>query len=460
MEAEHAILGAGMFSATDCAEVFERLRPEHFFDPVHARIYAEIQSRAKRGLATDPVSIRDAMVSDAGLAENGALPFLFRLYETASTYGVESHADTVIDRSARRAIIDLAQEVSTRATDVKEPAETVLGALERAAADIARESTTKALAVPAGLTALDNIEAAWRGEFAGAPVGLQTLDHVTGGIREDDVWFIGGRTSMGKSAVALSLARGIATQGRGVLVFSLEMPLREVQARLVSDIAYDAEARYDASYGGNISYGDILKGRGRPDGREHIRRAAKALASLPLTVTDMGGLTIDDIRSQALRQIRAWERAGVKAGAIIIDHIGLVRPVRKTDSKAADTSDIVNELKGMAKQLRAPIIALAQINRATENRNDKRPTLADLNWSGSIEQIADFICLLYREAYYLERSSADGDWDKSHTCKHDIELLIHKNRSGPICNLKAFVDIACNALRDRPESDLRSQRGV
>jgi replicative DNA helicase len=166
----------------------------------------------------------------------------------------------------------------------------------------------------------------------------------------------------------------------------------------------------------------------------------------------VGGLTIEDIRSQAQRQMRAWEKAGVQRGAVFIDHIGLVKPhSKRADSKAAETADIVNELKAIAKQLRAPVIALCQVNRNTESRNDKRPTLADLNWSGAIEQIADFICLLYRESYYLDRSADADDQAKAGMVEHEIELLIHKNRSGPICNLKAFVDIACNVIRDLPD---------
>jgi replicative DNA helicase len=168
---------------------------------------------------------------------------------------------------------------------------------------------------------------------------------------------------------------------------------------------------------------------------------------LPINVTDAGNLTIDDIRSQALRQVRAWEKADIAPGAVLIDHIGLVKPVRKTESKAADTADTVNELKGLAKQLRCPVISLVQINRATESRSDKRPTMADLNWSGSIEQIADLVCLLYREAYYKERGS-ELDRADAFAVRHKLELLIHKNRSGPIVTLDAWADVACNAIRD------------
>ena len=361
----------------------------------------------------------------------------------------------IIDAALKRELIRVADETGYAARKESTSALDQLARAERSLADLVRAGDA-AKPLPIGLDALDTIEAARCGEFVGAPIGLETLDRVTGGIREQDVWFIGGRTSIGKSVAGLAVGRRIAEQGRGVKMFSLEMPRREVQARLIADMAYDPEARYDAAYGGgNITYADLLKGRARPEAWEKAREAARRLAELPFVVTDAGGLTIDDIRSQALRQMRAWTKAGVRSGAVLIDHIGLVRPTRKTDSKAADTADIVNELKDIAKQIGAPIIALVQVNRQTETRNDKHPTLADLNWSGAIEQIADVVCLLYRESYYLERSSVGGDWDRAQACKHDLELLIAKNRSGPICNLKAFVDVACNVVRDLPADDGR-----
>ena len=457
MEAEQSVIG-GVFVAEDARdEVMERVRPEHFFDAVHQRIWAAIL-KARRSGSFDMVTIHGAMMQDDGYRAMGPT-FLVDLIDKASAWSLLAHVDVVLERAARRAIVSLAQSVTKAAQDTSQgDAEAILADLERDAADIARAGVSRPMAVPVGLTALDTIEAAWRGEYVGTSVGLDCLDRVTGGIRRDDVWFIGGRTSMGKSVVALSLARGIAEQGKGVMMFSLEMPLREVQARLISDIGYDTALVYNSHDGGNVRYGDLLKGRGTPEQKGRARDSARKLASLPLAVTDVGGLTIDDIRLQAQRQLRAWEKAGVERGAILIDHIGLVKPTRRSDSKAAETADTVNELKALAKYLGAPVIALCQVNRNTESRNDKRPTLADLNWSGAIEQIADMICLLYRESYYLERSADEADQADAIRRQYDLELLIHKNRSGPICNIEAFVDVACNAVRDK-DNPMRRAHG-
>lgn len=456
-EAEQAVIGCAL-TLEDARDVLlERLHPHHFGEPTHGRIWSAIQGERRKGPAFDLVAVHAALASDEGYLKFGGHGFLLDMLDKATAWSMDANADIVLERAARRAVMALAQDTAKAAQDTSQgSAEAVLAELERGAAEIAKEGVSRPLAVPVGLTALDTIEAAWRGEYIGTPVGLECLDRVTGGIRRDDVWFIGGRTSMGKSVVALSLARGIAEQGRGVMMFSLEMPMREVQARLVSDIAYDVTIPYNGHEGGNVRYGDLLKGRGNPQQKDRARSAARKLASLPLSVTDVGGLTIDDIRLQAQRQMRAWEKAGVERGAILIDHIGLVKPHRKSDSKAAETADTVNELKAMAKYLGAPIIALCQVNRNTESRNDKRPTLADLNWSGAIEQIADMICLLYRESYYLQRSADDADQADAIRKQYDLELLIHKNRSGPICTVEAFVDVSCNAVRDK-EDPMRSR---
>jgi replicative DNA helicase len=454
LEAEHGVLGAAMYEAAACEAALDRLRPEHFGEAAHGRIWAAVQALARQGAPPHPVAVARVLGEDPGLKGLGGLPFLAELVERAYLWALPAQVEAVADAAARRALLALGRRVAERAADTAAgSADEILAELEAAAAAIARDGGSTPATAPAGDTALAALEAAWRGGYAGAPTGLAALDKVTGGLRAGEVWFVGGRTSMGKSVMGLSLARGVAEQGRGVAVFSLEMPLREVQARLVADLAWDAETAYDP-YDPNLRYGDLLKGRGTEAQKDRARAAARRLAELPIAVADAGGLTVDDIRAHAQRQMRQWDRADIPRGALVIDHVGLVRPhTRRGDSKAAETADIVNELKGMAKQLQAPVIALCQVNRNTEARSDRRPTLADLNWSGAIEQIADFICLLYRESYYLERSGSDDDQARAVAVANDLELLIHKNRSGPICNLTVFADVACNVVRDKASNN-------
>lgn len=438
-ESEMQLIGCALYDRDGTAEAFERVRPEHFSEQPLGEVWAAIGSRGQ----IDPTLLYE---THKPLVEPyGGLAWLAELVDRAFLPAVPAHVEAVLDAAIRRDLQQAAAYITGEVEKRPGEGEALLTELERATHDIARGHASKVHAVPAGLGALDMLETAYAGGFNGVSTGLQSLDLVTGGIRQDDVWFIGARTSMGKSVFGLSLVRAIAAQRRGVLAFSLEMPLREVQARLISDIAYDRERFYGD---GNVRYGDILKGRGSLDLQQRAKGAARQLASLPLNVIDKGGLTIAEIRSEARRQFRQWDKAGVERGAVLIDHIGLVLPSRKTDNKAADTADIVNELKGLAKELKAPIIALCQVNRNTEGRNDKRPTLADLNWSGAIEQIADMICLLYREAYYLERSPHQEDRDRVGDHMFELEAAVHKNRAGPITTLKLHCDVACNAVRD------------
>jgi len=439
VESEQALIGAAIFDPAACVELFERVKPEHFSEPTHAIMWEYLRG----GALLDPVLLSARMKHVPAFEALGGIRYVADLVDKAYVPAAPQHAAAVLSAAMRRQLHQ-AGAMLIREAEQEGPAEALLGLAERSLAEIARDAVSGPAAAPVGMTALDNLEAAMRGDFRGAETGLACLDRVTGGIKQDDVWFFGGRTSMGKSVMGLTIARGVAQQGRGVLMFSLEMPLREVQARLIADIAHDP------NYGEQVRYGDVLQGRLGHDTRDRARGAAKHLASLPMAVTDGGSLTIDDIRHQALRQVRAWEKAGIRPGAVLIDHIGLVKPVRKTDSKAADTADTVNELKGIAKEIRCPIIALAQVNRATENRADKRPTMGDLNWSGSIEQIADFVCLLYREAYYKERGDEQDRMDAVRI-RHKLELLIHKNRAGPIVTLDAWADVSCNAIRDLQE---------
>ena len=460
IEAESSVIGCALIYHDQAGDAFERLKPEHFYDGVHARLWSRILAIHARGGFPDAVSVAESMGDDQGFRQIGGLNYLADLVDQAAAWTLPAHVEMIIDRSVRREIRALGLEMAQRAEQITETSgEAILSEMERGAAVIAREASSSPMAVPAGLTALDMLEAAFRGEHTGSSTGFAIIDRVTGGLRDADVWIVGGRTSMGKSAFATGLSRGIALQGRGVMIFSLEMPLREIQARMIADLAYDPDVRYDEAFGvSNVRYSDILRGKATDHQKNAARQAAKQLAQMPITVSDAGGLTIDEIEAQAMRQMRAWRRAGVTPGAVVIDHLGLVQPsVRRSgDSKAAETSDTVNRLKPIAKRLHCPVIGLAQVNRNTEGRNDKRPTMADLNWSGAIEQIADLVCLLYRESYYLGRSQDPDEQVRAVQLEHDLELLIQKNRSGPICNLHAFVDVACNVVRDRDQP----QRGA
>lgn len=447
IESEQAVIGGAFFFPEEWPTL-EGLRPEHFADETHQTAWGHILSLRGGGLMPDPALVAQRMAGPL-LDERGGVVYFADLMSRAFLPSLKGHVETVMDRARRREIIALSQEAQAKAGMVDQPSDAILADLERAASDVARQDAPSA--VPVGMDALEYLQAARDGRYKGTSVGLACLDRITGGIQPDHVWIVAGRTSMGKSIFQTVVPQAIAEQGKGVIMFSLEMPRREVQARLIASIAYDPNlTSYDGD-GGNVEFADLLRGKGTSAQRQRADQAARKLASLPMVVVDRGGLTLDQIIAISRRQMRAWERQGVEPGAVVIDHLGLVKSATRRDSKVAEVSDTIDRLKDAAKQIGAPIIAAAQLNRNAESRNDHRPIMADLNWSGSIEQIADLVCLMYREAYYLERSASQQDRDQAFIEKYELELIVPKNRSGPTCPLKAKIDTACNAIWDAPE---------
>lgn len=447
LESEQAVIGCAL-AFPENTEANERLRPEHFAEPLHAAIWEQVLALRGRGLVPDP-SLIAQQIAGPSFDQAGGIRYLMAMVDQAMLWSLEGHIEVVADRAMRRSLSQLAKECEARSQMIDVPATELLSDLERGAAEIGREDA--APATPVGMDALEYLNAAREGRYKGTSVGLACIDRITGGIQRDAVWIVGGRTSMGKSIFQTVIPQAIAEQGKGVMMFSLEMPRREVQARLIASLAYDPQLVPYNNDGGNVTFSDLLRGQGTRQQRERADSAARKLASLPMSVVDRGGLSLDDIINQSRRQVRAWEKAGVEPGAIVIDHLGLLSSRSKRDSKAAEVADTVDRLKAAAKLIGAPIIAAAQINRGPEQRNDKRPTMGDLNWSGSIEQIADFVCLMYRDGYYLERSASEEDRRAGFAKKYELELIVPKNRSGPTCTLMAKIDTACNAIWDEPE---------
>jgi replicative DNA helicase len=441
---EQNIIGCALYEPDACSDAFERLRPDHFAEPLHRLLWEEIGKARSQGQPADAVLLNARLKGGLAYEQFGGARYLGDMIDKAAVWSLSGHVEAVVDAAMSRAIVELTERVKVAEGSSLDR----LALIEREAAEIARRCGSEAIGRPIGLTALENLEAAWEGRFRGLSTGMACLDRITGGMQPDDVWIIGGRTSMGKSVMLPCLARGVAEHGRGVLMFSLEMSERAVQARMIADIAYDRSIVPYGGDGGNVEFADLINGRGTSQQRDRARNAARKLASLPMIVNDRGGLNLDQIISMSRRQMRAWERKSIEPGVVVIDHIGLVQSSIARDSKAAERADVVDRLKEAARLIGAPIIAAAQVNRGPEGRNDKRPTMGDLNWSGSIEQIADFVGLLYRDAYYLERSPSDEDQALAVGKRNELEIIVPKNRSGPTCTLHAHVEIACSAIRD------------
>ena len=280
--------------------------------------------------------------------------------------------------------------------------------------------------------------------------GSADLAKVIKGWRRGRFYVIAGRPGIGKSTTALSWLIRTAQQGHGVLLFSLEMTGQELAEIALCDLAYNHERR--------IEYRDLstaIESTQESENRfNRIREAGERFSKFPFTIMDRGGLTIADIRAQAMQQMQRLEAQGKRLEVIAVDHLGLIKPSGKyTNNKVAETEEISAALKALAKELNIAVVSLVQLNRGVEGREDKRPGLSDLRWSGAIEQDADCVMFVYREAYYLSRPVNDPienqkREDKLRECRNDLEVIWAKQRNGPCPTVKFYCDMGCGVVRD------------
>lgn len=287
-----------------------------------------------------------------------------------------------------------------------------------------------------------------------AYAGSADIESVIGGWKPGRYYVIGARPSMGKSTFGMSMLRRTASKGHGVLVISLEMTMDEMGAIALCDTAMEAGER--------IEYRDVQPDRflsfneGVNRKRlESLIDAQDRLKKLPLAISDKAGMSISDIRAAATKQAAILAAQGRKLEVILIDHLNLIKPDdRYKGVKSVETEQISNQLKVMAKELGVAVVCLVQLNRGVEGRDDKMPSLADLRWSGAIEQDADVVMFLYRKAYYLERKREEDAADDAarlhelNECKNDLDVLFAKNRGGPCPLVRLWCDMGVGAVRD------------
>ncbi|MFZ5747419.1 MAG: replicative DNA helicase [Pseudomonadota bacterium] len=406
VEAEAALLGALMIDNRIVEEVMQQLRAEHFFEPLHGRIYDAIVKLADKGVAT-PVTLKPLFIHDAAMKELGGPAYLAQLTANpASILGAKSFASQIYDLAMLRALITVGREMVEEALDTGRdvpPADQIEKAenrlyevAEKGETDSGTKSFTRAAA-----TAIRMAELAMNsgGGVSGITTGLTDLNAMTGGMNRSDLIILAGRPGMGKTSLATNIAfnaakrfaddmdAGIApdkTIGAPVAFFSLEMSADQLALRILSE---QAEISSEKLRTGKITTPEFLK----------FARAAGELESLPLFIDDTPGLSIAALRTRARRLKRQH-----KIGMVVVDYLQLLSGTGKSsgDGRVQEISEISRGLKTLAKELNVPVIALSQLSRAVESREDKRPQLSDLRESGSIEQDADIVLFVYRDEYY------------------------------------------------------------
>lgn len=345
---------------------------------------------------------------------------------------------TVKDRWARRSLAEMAgiaSEASTRfdgdpytiASDCLSVLDTIM--------EVQSEKSGSSLG-EAGRKLFEDIQNP--DNLRGDTTGLRILDNKLNGFRRGQLYVIAGRPGMGKSAVMCSMARRTALSGVGVMIFSLEMTCQEIFARMAAD---------QMDWTGAPGFGDILRGnfKGADD---RVTEAYEALDKVPMHIDDSARLTFSEIAAKARRMKVEMAAHGIRLGTVWIDHMGLVSPSdRYAGNKVAEAGEISNKARALAKELDCCVVLLSQLSRDVEKRDDKRPVMSDLRWSGEIEQDAHVIGFLYREAYYLDQN-ADADPGEVAAARWRLEFLIRKNRNGETADCRLWCSIAHSSVRD------------
>ncbi len=436
IEAEQAVLGAVMFD-NQALERCEGLEGHHFYEPFHGRLWSAMTARIARGALAEPIVLQDELVSDPAYEDMGGLAYLGDLIEKAPPpYMARDYAQSVIDHFMRREVIRVARDAEARARDPEEPAKALIEATEAELFSLAENTEREggfAEFSRAADKALEAVRAAFErdGKLTGLSTGLIDLDRKLGGLHPSDLIILAGRPSMGKTALATNIAFHVAKNGTPAGFCSLEMSEEQLALRIAADVA-------------NIS-GDRIR-KGEIDAHE-FRRLHETLASvreLPLHIDQTGGLSIAKLCARARRLKRRHD-----IGLLVVDYLQLVTGSdhSRRGGRVQEVSEITQALKALAKDLNIPVLALSQLSREVEKRDDKRPQLADLRDSGSIEQDADVVAFVYREAYYLQRaepkegSTQRFDWEvQFEDCRNKAEVIIGKQRHGPIGTVQLHFD--------------------
>ena len=475
VEAEAAFLGAALIDNRVIEELPTQLAPAHFFEPIHAKIYERILQLLDRKAIVTPVTLKPYFEADEALKELGGVTYLARL--TADGQGLlapRELAEQIYDLALLRELVSVGRNLVTNAMDTSESVEPMAqielaeAALYAVAEGAGTNTEAQGFAV-ATRTALGMIEQALLsgGHVSGTTTGLTTLNEKVGGLHDSDLIILAGRPGMGKTALATNIAfnaadrlrrdmaDGIAEDksvGAATAFFSLEMSADQLATRILAEQS-------------GISAEMLRMGKISRDDFQQLSYASQRLAELPLYIDDTPALTIAALRARARRLKRRHN-----IGLIVVDYLQLLQGSgRANDNRVNEISEISRGLKTLAKELSVPVIALSQLSRAVEQREDKRPMLSDLRESGSIEQDADMVWFVFREDYYVAsrepKRPVDGDDAKTHeqhaTWAADMErvyglaeLIVSKQRHGSTGKVRLrfepritrFSDLADDAL--------------
>jgi len=462
IDVEQALLGAILVDNQAIERVSSLLKSEHFYDPLHARLYdAMLASLERGGGVLTPLTLHAMMKADPGLQEVGGHAYLSGLAQAAPALAnVRDFARILHDLAIRRSLIRLGEDIVNTAFEAphEKPPQAQIEEAEKALYRISETSRYGEGPIDFSESLRRTVENAERaqargGRISGVASGFADLDSLLGGLQPSDLIIIAGRPGMGKTSLATNMAfhaarthaqdiaDGVETpRGCPVLFFSLEMAAQQLSARILSEQT-------------EIEMSKIRNGRFSESEWATFVHKMQDLSTLQLYIDDTGGISIAQIAARARRLKREK-----KIGMVIIDHIQLVAPSRRVENRVQEITEISKSLKVLAKELDVPVIALSQLSRGVDSRDDKRPVLSDLRESGSIEQDADVVMFVYREAYYLKTRKPPEDdpefvkWsEKMERVNHLADVLVEKHRHGATTRIELFFDDRFTRFKDLAE---------
>lgn len=413
IEAEQAVLGGLMLDNASWDQIADRVAEPDFYRQEHRLVFRAVAALAERNDPFDAVTVSEWLERNDELDDAGGMSYLASLAtDTPSAANIRAYADIVRERAMMRQLITIGGRIaeSAFAPDGRSASELVEDA-ERQVYEIA-ERGTRARRIFEPLKdllsrAVERIDELFHSDthITGVPTGFTHFDDMTGGLQPGDLIVVAGRPSMGKTALCTNIAEHAAIKGKvPTAIFSMEMPSEQLAMRLISNL-------------GRVNQSKIRTGRFADEDWPRISSAVSILSEAPIYIDDSPSLTPTELRARARRLKREHG-----LGLIIVDYLQLMQVPGTKENRATEISEISRGLKGLAKELHVPVIALSQLNRAVEQRNDKRPVMSDLRESGAIEQDADVIVFIYREEVY----------DKDTRRKGVADIIIGKQRNGPI----------------------------
>ncbi|MEH7382018.1 replicative DNA helicase [Bacillus sp. JJ1533] len=419
IEAEQAVLGAIFLEPSSLTLASEILIPEDFYRAAHQKIFDAMLNLSDKGEPVDLVTVTSELADAKILDEIGGVSYLSDLAGSVPTASnIEYYAKIIEEKSILRRLIRTATTIATDGYSREDEVDSLLSEAEKNIMEVANRKNAGAFQniKDVLVQTYDNIETLHNrvGDITGIPTGFTELDKMTAGFQRNDLIIVAARPSVGKTAFALNIAQNVATKtDENVAIFSLEMGAEQLVMRMLC-----AE--------GNINAQNLRTGSLTPEDWSKLTMAMGSLSNSGIYIDDTPGIRVNEIRSKCRR---LKQESGL--GMILIDYLQLIQGSgRSGENRQQEVSEISRSLKALARELKVPVIALSQLSRGVEQRQDKRPMMSDIRESGSIEQDADIVAFLYRDDYY----------DKESENKNIIEIIIAKQRNGPVGTVSlAFV---------------------